>query len=257
MSNDLKQRIANQFSRAATSYDLVADIQWQVAQQALKELPKGVKHVLDIGSGTGRVTCELANWGERVSAIDIAPGMVAHAKKAHDPLPIHWQVGDAEDIPLESHSVDCVFSSMVLQWCLSLETAFSEIRRVLKAHGQGTLAIVGEGSLKQLISAWGDQSQCHINAYPTEEEIANAARAAGLSVETRTQEFVAWFPSVRDLMQSIREVGANVVTSPSKSHFDRQVWNRIKDNFQRYQSDQGYPLSYHITFVHIRPSEFS
>ena len=65
----LKSRIAKQFSRAATRYDAAAQVQIDIANDALGlfveichnnnlTLPK---RIIDIGCGTGRVTRELAS----------------------------------------------------------------------------------------------------------------------------------------------------------------------------------------------------
>ncbi len=249
----LKQRIAEQFSRAADAYDQVADIQMVIAQHALSSLPNHYQHILDIGCGTGRITQALVAHGAQVTGMDIAPGMIAQAKQQYSRKNLHWLEGDAEAIPLADNSVEGVFSSMALQWCPSLATAFAEIQRVLKPSGTGVLAILGEGSLQQLAKAWDDPNHQHVNAFPSLDSIIKSAELAGLTVQVEQREFVDWFASVKDLLHSIRRIGANVLVNPQQQRFDRHIWQKLQDNYQPYYcADKGYPLSYLVSFISVQ-----
>lgn len=79
-----KRQVAASFSRAATSYDAVAELQRHVGTQLLARLPVSLQphRWLDLGSGTGYFTRAL---GERYGqwtglAVDIAEGMLRHAR---------------------------------------------------------------------------------------------------------------------------------------------------------------------------------
>ena len=63
----LKERIAQQFSRAASVYDKAADVQYDIAQETLKLVSQPVKKMLDIGCGTGRISQQLLAHAEQVS----------------------------------------------------------------------------------------------------------------------------------------------------------------------------------------------
>ncbi len=108
---------------------------------ALASLKPG-EVVLDLGSGGG-IDCFLASRAVgptgRVLDIDITPEMVELARnnaKRMDVANVRFLLGELEELPLESDSVDVVISNCVL--CLSPDKSavFSEAFRVLKEGGR-------------------------------------------------------------------------------------------------------------------------
>ena len=79
-----KRQVAASFSRAAASYDSVAELQRDVGSELLSRLPDDFVPArwLDLGCGTGYFSRAL---GERFAAghgvaLDIAEGMLDHAR---------------------------------------------------------------------------------------------------------------------------------------------------------------------------------
>ncbi|MBP6724368.1 MAG: alpha/beta fold hydrolase, partial [Halioglobus sp.] len=135
-----KKDVASSFSRAAPSYDSVAQLQRDVGARLLARLPAGdpaAAVVLDLGCGTGYFRAGLtARYGSATYiGLDLAPGMVEYARgrAADEGL---WLVGDAEALPLAPGSVDLVFSSLAIQWCQRPELFFTELARALKPGGR-------------------------------------------------------------------------------------------------------------------------
>jgi SAM-dependent methyltransferase len=56
--------------------------------------------VLEIASGTGRVSIPIARLGLAVTGVDIVPGMVERARAKSAGLPVRWVVGDARAFDL-------------------------------------------------------------------------------------------------------------------------------------------------------------
>lgn len=109
---------------------------------AVSLLPAGAADVLDIGSGTGRLTamCRDALPGARITGIDPAPTMVAVAREkfAGDPG-VGFESAGVEDLRLFGDgSFDAAITSFVLH---HLEpdacwAAASEVMRVLRPGGR-------------------------------------------------------------------------------------------------------------------------
>lgn len=79
-----KRQVAASFSRAAASYDSVAELQRAVGHELLSRLPAAIaaRRWLDVGCGTGyfsRALGELLPASQGV-ALDIAEGMLNHAR---------------------------------------------------------------------------------------------------------------------------------------------------------------------------------
>jgi SAM-dependent methyltransferase len=93
---------------------------------------------LEIGCGVGRWTRPMASTFNHVHATDVSPGMIRQAAKATEGLPVTLYETDGLTLPVDSASIDGVFSSHVFQHMDSVDDAltnFGEIARVLKPGG--------------------------------------------------------------------------------------------------------------------------
>lgn len=254
----LKARIAHQFSRAAGNYDQAAQVQAEIAFDALQMLDRGHRLLLDIGCGTGRSSCQLQNKCEQLVAMDLAQGMVMHASAKAASLglsPIHWLRGDAESLPLATASMSAVYSSMSLQWCANISGVCREIYRVLSPGGQGVLAIMCEGSMHELQNCWqAIDSQRHVNQFANSQIWHQAAVKSGFAVQCQQKSYLTWHNNVRDLLGSIKQIGANVVTTTGNyAAITRQSLNVLEAKYQLEFARNGrLPLTYQICFIQIR-----
>jgi SAM-dependent methyltransferase len=90
--------------------------------------------VLDVGSGTGAVTEELAARTKgQVTGVDIDPAMVAYAR-ARDSR-ADYQPGDAHDLPFGGASFDVTACHFLLMWCREPGRATQEMVRVTRPGG--------------------------------------------------------------------------------------------------------------------------
>ncbi|MDP5030831.1 methyltransferase domain-containing protein [Paraglaciecola sp.] len=257
--NHNKARIAKQFSRAAVTYDKLAKVQLDIALDAKAMLPEHSHCLLDIGCGTGRITQALRQQSQQLLAMDLAFGMLRHASfQTMEPseAPILWLQGDAEQLPLQTCSVDTIFSSMALQWCAHPEQVLSEIHRVLVPTGHAVIALMTAGSFSELSQSWQYvDSQRHINEfYPTDTWV-QAALKSGLKVDIKKQCYQTWHPDIRHLLTSIKGVGANILLNTSDKQSQNPAINRHKFNtlehfyFLHFGAEQQLPLSYQILFL--------
>ncbi|WP_313129845.1 methyltransferase domain-containing protein, partial [Stutzerimonas nitrititolerans] len=97
-----KRQVAASFSRAAASYDAVAELQRAVGNALIERLSAGLcpTRWVDLGSGTGYFSRVLANRFPQADgvALDIAEGMLRHARPKGGAT--SFVAGDAERLPL-------------------------------------------------------------------------------------------------------------------------------------------------------------
>ncbi|MEP1384188.1 MAG: methyltransferase domain-containing protein [Paraglaciecola sp.] len=271
-----KTRIAKQFSRAAHTYNTAADVQLDIAFDGLNLLPNINGLGLDIGCGTGRISQQLAKKCNKLFAMDLAFGMLEYAQKNNatdDDLArrqfIHWLQGDAEHLPLSNESIDLVFSSMALQWCKDETKVLSEISRVMKPKATAILAIMCAGSFYELNDSWLEiDEQRHTNDFKTADNWREAAAEQGLLVSVNNKQYVTWHQNVRQLLGSIKSIGANVVLSlnservaPNKSThkinkpLSRDTIRNLEVTYKhKYSKNSQLPLTYEVCFLQcIKP----
>jgi len=261
--NHNKVRIAQQFSRAANTYNSAADVQLDIAFDAMTYMPSHYKNGLDIGCGTGRISQQLSSRCDKLIAMDLAFGMLTYAKQNNsdgDPS-ICWLQGDADCLPIADNSVDMVFSSMALQWSDNPSKVMSEIARVMKPCSNAVLAIMCDGSFNQLNDSWQQiDSQRHVNDFTSALSWSDAAKYQGLKVTMQEKQYVTWHQNIRQLLSSIKSIGANVILtnqgltelskSKSKNGLNRHTLQHLEIYYQqKYAENLQLPLTYQVCFL--------
>jgi len=92
--------------------------------------------ILEVGCGTGRTACYLAEQGYQVVAVDIHPQMLAKAKqRAKDSgLEVAFQQADAHALPFADNSFDVLLAESVTNFTRARQSV-AEYLRVLKPGG--------------------------------------------------------------------------------------------------------------------------
>jgi ubiquinone/menaquinone biosynthesis C-methylase UbiE len=104
---------------------------------------KQVSTVLEIASGTGRVTRHLRatlSKEAKLIASDISPDMLQVAQKKLREQNIEWKIVDAQDLPLADASVELVVCYFGFMMVPDRAKAYAEAYRVLKSGGMLLMA---------------------------------------------------------------------------------------------------------------------
>jgi ubiquinone/menaquinone biosynthesis C-methylase UbiE len=95
------------------------------------------QEVLDVAAGDGNFALACAHEGARVVASDIAPVMVERGRARSDAegYAIEWVEADAEELPFDDASFDCVGSVFGAMLAPRPEVAAGELFRVVRPGG--------------------------------------------------------------------------------------------------------------------------
>jgi len=93
--------------------------------------------VLDVACGTGVVAVTAARLGARVWGLDLAPALIAYAKRNAElaGVEIDFREGDAEALPYDDASFDVVLSQFGHMFTPRPDVVIAEMLRVLKPGG--------------------------------------------------------------------------------------------------------------------------
>ena len=100
--------------------------------------PSSANMVLEIGSGTGRVTAHLRKIISATTKLigsDISEDMLAVAKEKLKELDIDWQIIDAQQLPFDDKSIDLIVCCFGYMFVPDKSKAFAEAYRVLRPGG--------------------------------------------------------------------------------------------------------------------------
>ncbi|MCP4127392.1 MAG: methyltransferase domain-containing protein, partial [Gammaproteobacteria bacterium] len=176
-----KQQACSSFSRAAERYDEVAVLQRETGQRLVERLDLMLiepKVILDVGSGTGVATAELAKRYKKaqIVALDFAFPMLLKARKRGSWLRRPRCVcADLEHLPFADGSVDLIYSNAALQWSNDLEHTFGEFMRVLRPGGLVAFTTFGPDTLKELRMAWSEaDGGSHVSQFLDMHDVGDA-----------------------------------------------------------------------------------
>jgi SAM-dependent methyltransferase len=109
------------------------------------------QEVLDVAAGNGNAAAAAAAEGARVVASDFAPEQVERGRfrTEAEGLAVEWVVANAEELPFEDASFDCVLSVFGAQFPPRSERVASELFRVLRPGGTVGMASWGSFGFQQ------------------------------------------------------------------------------------------------------------
>ncbi|GLS25074.1 alpha/beta fold hydrolase [Marinibactrum halimedae] len=278
-----KQAVASSFSRAAETYDEVAELQQHVGTQLMArfcsrigeapdslpamDLPVMDLPVMDLGCGTGFFIPPLCSIPEvsNVIGVDLAEGMLRYARErytkeyADDDRVTNlvqnasWLTGDAEQLPLSNACLGGVFSSLAIQWCANVDQLFGELNRVM-AHGAiGALATLGPSTLWELRQAWLDvDDYTHVNRFIEKESLFSSVSRhfdiEALEAHTHT----LYYPNLRELSRALKSVGAhNVNGGKPAGLMGKDRLKKLENAYELLRTPSGLPLTYEIYELQI------
>lgn len=147
--------------------------------------------VLDLGSGGG-IDCFLAAQrvgpSGHVIGIDMTEDMIARAnanKVKMEAENVEFRLGQIEDLPVDSSSVDVILSNCVINLSPDKRSVFQEAFRVLKPGGRFAVSdIVSEGKFHpSLLENMDEWAACVVGAIELDEYLAQMDEAGFIGIE--------------------------------------------------------------------------
>ncbi len=158
-------------------------------QQLLFELLGAVagKALLDVGCGDGELASELARRGAIVTGLDAEPAMLAAARRRAETegTQLRLYEGQAEQLPFNDKSFDCVLAVTVLCFVAEAERAVAEMARVLKPGGYLVIGELGRWSLWAMhrrVRGWFGNPAWRTAKFRTVRQLRGLAHSSGLAV---------------------------------------------------------------------------
>lgn len=260
-----KKAVRRSFSKAAAQYDAAAVMQREVCTRMLERLDY-IKlkpaSVLDVGSGTGWGTHQL---GERYPAaqivgLDIAMGMLQASRgtsrwwnKLFASNAKQYVCADMEFLPVNSNSMEMVWSNLAVQWCNNLPATLIELQRVLKVGGLLMFSTFGPDTLKEIRTAFqGVDGYTHSNRFADMHDIGDMLVAGGFADPVMDMEYITLtYDDVKAVMQDLRSIGAhNATAGRATGMLGKKAWSRVLENYERLRRDGKLPATFEVIYGH-------
>jgi malonyl-CoA O-methyltransferase len=254
-----KRRIRRHFERAAARYAAAAVLHREVEQRMLERLdlvklqPHGI---LDVGAGPGSASHALGKRyrAAQVIALDIAHAMLVLARRGS---PWYRRLAcvcaDLEALPIAAARIDLIFSNLTLQWAASIESAFTEFRRVLRPGGLLMFSTFGPDTLKELRAAWSAADGFeHVNRFVDMHDIGDALVQTGFAEPVMDMEmFTLTYDDVRAVMADLKAIGADTVLAGHRTGLTGKArLAAMIDAYERFRWDGRLPATYEVVYGH-------
>jgi malonyl-CoA O-methyltransferase len=195
-------KISSEFSKNASSYDDLNEVQNRVVERLLSYVRTQPKYILDLGCGSGAL-CKKINWKyKHFTGVDFAPGMLELHPKSKK---IECIYGDFNDTTLfenlQTYKYDYIFSASALQWADSLEEVFIEIK---KLNTPIALAIFTSNTFKTL-----NKTAAINSLLSTQEQLQELQKQYFNGAKFEVVEYKLEFQSVRDMFKYIKRSGVS------------------------------------------------
>lgn len=184
--------------------DYVPGRSWKALAEALiKVLNYPV--VADLGAGEGTLSQLLARRADKVIAVDLSPKMVKFSQalaKSNGISNLEFRIGDIEDPPIDSSSVDLAILSQALHHAENPQRAITSAYRILRPGG----AII---VLDLLAHHFSEARELYADRWLgfSESELHQMLETAGFS---RVETFIADKEELPPSFQTILATGAKI-----------------------------------------------
>lgn len=139
--------------------DYVPGKSWKsLAEALLRLMPPLV--IADLGAGDGNFSLLLAAQAKRVIAVDSSEKMLEVGREQASRAGVanvEFRVGDMEEVPIDSGSVDAVFFSQSLHHALHPARALEEAARILKPGGKIVILDLAKHRFEEARELYADE----------------------------------------------------------------------------------------------------
>ena len=262
-----KSRLRKAFNRSAATYDQYARIQAVVGGDLTARI-KGIaltpEKVIDIGSGTGAVTLQIAALFPRavIFGCDIALAMAKRAgEKSREAgaKGLHFAVADGGSLPFRDRQFDLTVSSLTYQWVDDLPGALREVSRILKPRGHFACTLLGKETMLELKSSYRNAQREAGNGHPPHfHEFAEAGSILPMleqrgftNIHITKSIKKEYYPDIKSIFSTLKAIGAqNVSPAAPRGLGRRELFHWLTRCYEEnFRNPSGLPLTYEIYYV--------
>lgn len=256
------------FSKQAKEYDTYAKIQKDMALELLTMINfdkiKDNLTILDIGCGTGYLTEQLLLLfpNARITAVDIAPGMIEFARKKFSNKQVDFKCLDIEEAELDQ-KFDLIISNATFQWFNDLKSTLAKLNRMLEYGGILAFSTFGDKTFNELHTAYRiakEKQNISTNVSPGQKffdlkTISNMCETnlddnqlLSFQLVSKEKYEYEYYESVMKFLKSVKKVGAN--NSNSQRHINLSLTKDMINIYEKIFHDKEFvQVTYHCIYL--------
>jgi len=247
--------LEKKFSKAAQKYLNTAYVQKAVAARLVELIPQEIhpKRILEVGCGPGVLTgLLLQRFAEaEIDCLDLSPEMLQHLSSEFASPRINLIQGNFLDEGIKLQTYDLIISSSSMHWFNPLSSAFEKVEKLLSSGGIFLVALMVEGTLKELreLRASLFPKKKNFLDFHSADDISKSLKSVGL--ELVFEENRPYIESHNDPFSFFRSLSDRGVTASSgkENQLSRGELLALAEQYQnKYGSEKeiGVPATYQV-----------
>ncbi|MBF8983706.1 malonyl-ACP O-methyltransferase BioC [Lutibacter sp. B2] len=259
-----KDKVKRRFSRNAKQYDNYAMVQKSMGDILIENI-KGnhFKNILEIGCGTGYVTRALMENFEdaKITAVDIAAGMIEQTKSTIKSEQVEFICGDIEEITLND-TYDLIISNATFQWFNHLDATIYKLRKMINKDGILCFSIFGKDTFRELHEAFRkakdlfnikediSASQSFYSLDQLKDRVNNIGE--NMNVNLSEEYETEYFQSCKDFLYAVKKIGANH-SGRNRNKTNPDFIQKVMDIYDyEHLENNKVRATYHNIFVYMK-----
>lgn len=256
----MKHEIQRAFNRAATQYDNVAKIQYEIGSQLLSRLDYikiTPNTILDLGCGSGKLTQLIKKRypKARIFGVDAAFNMLLESKKKQGFFKT-WSLcqADMHNLPFATNTFDLVIANQTIHWAHSIPKVLAEIHRIMAPNACLMFSTLGPDTFSELQQAWQAADRYpHTNPFHDLHDIGDHLLACHFASPVVDTDYITMhYGSLKSLLQSLKAQGVrNINPQRNAGLTGKQAFNTFQNAYDALTTKDGkYPLTYEVVYGH-------
>jgi malonyl-CoA O-methyltransferase len=261
-----QRQVRRNFARAASTYDQVSVLQREVGSRMLERLDYvriEPQRVLDLGCGTGASLTSLQERYPKATllGVDFSDPMLRAGQAQGSRL--RWLLpflrsqrplllaADATSLPFSSHSIDLLWSNLMLHWLDDPLSAFREVHRLLKHDGLLMFSTLGPDTLKELRASFAD-GYLHTQRFTDMHDYGDMLVACGFADPVMDAEVLTMtYASFDDLLSDLRRSGsACAMRARRHGLMGRLAWVEARAAYEQLARAGRLPATIEVVYGH-------
>jgi len=267
----LTNPIVETYSRLANQYDDEANLRscWGRASKKVLDslrIKDAYQLVLDVGCGTGRALVHLASRSRpdiQFIGVDPAANMCKRAaRRTAGHANIKILAGCFEQIPLESATVDYLYSIFAFHWVSDVDESVVQLSRVVKPTGEMDLFFIGRDNGCEIIQK---TTPIFLKYMGPALLLASARMRKQLKKDAAFELFAKAFPAYNLSVEESYDTYYDTLAGHwgwwvrIEGHFmqlppatKRQCYREVREALLNLAEDRGIPYTIHQLHVKLR-----
>lgn len=254
-----KDKVKRRFSKNAKTYDKFANVQKYMGNKLMELIDgKTYSNILEIGSGTGYVTELLRkNYPKaKITAMDIADGMIEYTSKRMSDSNIDFVCGDFETADLNG-KFDLIISNATIQWFNDHKSSVEKMKSLLTDGGTICLSTFGIKTFIELHETYRALQDSSDDYVKPGQDFYDLIMLNNLmtgffnpaNVITVDEIYTEKFKDCMSFFNSIKKIGANNASSSNTVKDPKFIFKVIDHYENTYRDDDLIYATYEGLFA--------